>query len=66
MAQDRKVKRKSFRCEYPVATEPLGALECGKPAVWETEDLQEVSYLCDEHCCEAMRDNHMHADPVGS
>ncbi len=43
-------------CEHPVtlAVDPPTMDVCGKPAVWETQDLKEVHHLCDEHCTEAL------------
>ncbi|HXG69953.1 MAG TPA: hypothetical protein VNJ04_04990 [Gemmatimonadaceae bacterium] len=40
-----------LRCEL----EREDGTECAQPAVWETDDLGETHYLCDECCTEAMR-----------
>ncbi len=48
------------RCEYP-SDDP-----CGEPAVWTTDDLQEVHHLCVEHCIDAFLSNDFVTEPVMS
>ncbi len=50
-----------LRCEYP-----MGSDACGEPAVWETDDLQEVHHLCAEHCIDAFLSNDFVAERVES
>lgn len=51
-------------CEYPVHSAPGVAEPCDRPAKWETQDLQAVHHLCEEHCREALRWNDFRVDEV--
>lgn len=53
-------------CDYPVTLAPGVADTCGKVAVWETNDLQEIHGLCEDHCNEALEMNDFRRDEVGS
>lgn len=46
-------------CEFPVEPDA-----CGKPATWTTDDLQEISYLCDEHVNEALLSDSFNVERV--
>lgn len=52
------------RCAYPVGDFQGEDLRCDRPAAWETDDLQEVHHLCDEHCREALRWNDFRREAV--
>lgn len=45
------------RCQYPVGADAWTVDCCERPAAWETDDLQEIHYLCETHCSEALRWN---------
>ncbi len=56
----------SLRCQYPMDRAPHYTEPCDKPAVWETDGLQAVHHLCDEHCKDALMWNDFQADPVNA
>lgn len=52
------------RCQYPL--DDASHECCDRLAAWETDDLQAVHFLCEEHCTEALRWNDFGADEVSS
>lgn len=52
-------------CQYPTGDYQGRELSCGRPAVWETDDLQEIHFLCEHHCDDAEEWNTFRKERLG-